>query len=198
METGSLYLDGEEKFGPVSSKIYSFFSGLYSWGFYRSIAEDVLSRKPENVLDVGCGPGNVLRIISRNGKNVNLFGVDPSSHMVARDKRLLENSSATIEEGSSRSIPFNQKFDTITSSFSFHHWVDRVSSLENVLGHLSAGGTTSIYELSSDAFPGKIPFVKQHSVSADDLSDISIPGYRKEVGYINNGRIIVFRLRHEE
>ena len=60
MEGTSYYMEGEERFGTFSSRIYSSFSGMHYWMYHRAVVREVLKLSPQSVLDVGCGPGDVL------------------------------------------------------------------------------------------------------------------------------------------
>lgn len=192
--TESLYLKGEEKFGPVTSRLYSGFSGMSSKRLYGQILEMVKKSGPARLLDVGCGPSDILLKLSQHTENLELYGVDPSPHMVkiSRDRiaKHGHNRRIHVDLGSSRSVPFQGTFDMIITSFSFHHWKEQIKSLEYLAGRLSITGVLVILELNSDAYPGKIPMVKKHSLSGKAAEELNIPGYEQRVEYSPDRKII--------
>ena len=58
------YEKGEEKFGVLSSKIYSFSSSRLMKKFYEFIARDVAKYEPKTILDIGAGPGYLVMRLS--------------------------------------------------------------------------------------------------------------------------------------
>ena len=182
MEGTSYYLEGEERFGSCSSRIYSRFSGLHYWKYYKTIVREVLKLHPESVLDVGCGPGDILAHIAAENASVRLFGVDPSHGMInAARKKFAKRGLAgrvTVEPGSSRKIPFSpDKFDLIISSISFHHWKERKSSLENLSRHLKEKGRIIIFDLDREQLPGKLPIFRNHTLAETEEGEFEVEGF---------------------
>ncbi len=191
----SLYLKGEERFGPFTSRLYSKFSTTTSKRLYGILLEKIREYHPSDILDVGCGPGDILSKIYGDFKDMGIYGVDPSPNMVqiAR-KRVAKKGggqNVNIEVGSSRIVPFNRKFDMIITSFSYHHWMEQERSLDYLLGLLKESGRLIIFELNADGYPGKLPFVKKHSLSRHNASQIEFPGYGKEIEFSNDNRLII-------
>jgi predicted SAM-dependent methyltransferase len=68
---GRDYFDGGTKHGGYQG-------GYHDWPFHEITARHVLARRPESVLELGCGRGYVLKRLQDAG--VNAFGVDISQH----------------------------------------------------------------------------------------------------------------------
>lgn len=190
----SLYLKGEEKFGLFTSMLYSGFSGIPSSMVYRQVKKKIDEFGPFKVLDVGCGPADILLKIAADNSTVKLYGVDPSPHMVEIAGRKIRRNSlqdrVTIGLGSSRKVPFTEKFDLIISSFSFHHWKEQTGSLEYLLSLLGNSGRLVIFELNREKSPGRFPLVKKHSLSREFARNFNFPGFQTKVEFSEDSRII--------
>lgn len=70
------------------------------------------------VLDIGCGTGNLTERIASKGLHV--VGVDQSLEMLVQAKKKLPF--LLLHQGTFLSLPFEKNtFDTITASYAFHH-----------------------------------------------------------------------------
>lgn len=129
MKSEGLYQKGEEKFGPIMSRLYSAFAPAFVGKLYKIILDEVNKAKPGSLLDVGCGPGIIATLLASEIKGLEVFCVDPSEYMVGiANRRILKHNlsgKVTAVAGSSRLIPFDRKFDMIITSLSFHHWKDK-------------------------------------------------------------------------
>lgn len=173
-EQSDLYLPGEEKFGYFSSHFYNLFARVSPMKkFYRFVTDSIISHKPEKVLDIGFGTGEILRRLCTGEQNIITFGIDPSPHMEnvasGRLESCLKNGRSVIANGSSRDIPFEEKFDLIYSSLSFHHWKEQEKSLSNVLNHLTPEGSFMVFEYGTELLRGYKKMVSSHSLSLKDL-----------------------------
>lgn len=94
---------------------------------------------PACIVDVGCGTGRLLRRLQLSWPKANLIGIDPAEQMLARAISL--NPSATFKLGSGEAIPLpDQSADIVTSSISFHHWVDHQKGVLEIARILRPGG----------------------------------------------------------
>ncbi|MFD9706137.1 class I SAM-dependent methyltransferase [Lentzea sp. NPDC059081] len=74
------------------------------------------------VLDVGCGTGNLLRAAGRSGAG--LTGVDPDLKLLARAERRLRRAGvkARLDRGYAQELPYpDASFDRVFSSLMLHH-----------------------------------------------------------------------------
>ncbi|MGC8546946.1 MAG: class I SAM-dependent methyltransferase [Thermoplasmata archaeon] len=192
MTNDSLYLEGEEKFGSISSCIYGKILTPILKRYYNIIINEISERKVEKLLDVGCGPGKVVTSLAKVMNNTYFYCIDPSPSMIKIAKKNalrygIENR-INIAVGSSREIPFNEKFDAIISSFSYHHWKDRDMSLQNLVNYLNNEGFIYIYEYDNDL--GKLK--NSHGVSEEEWNNLKINGVKKEIDHKNG--LIILRL----
>ena len=146
--------------------------------------DDIASLRPERVLDVGCGPGVLMEMISDALPDAMVYGADPSHSMVAiARKRLSEkiiNEKVQVIQGNSQSIDYNLKFDVIVTTMSFHHWEEKGKSLRYLKTLLNENGSIIIYETlgSSNAREGG---KMRHSLSEAEAEVIEVEGLKKAV-----------------
>ena len=119
-------------------------SGLVWNVFYRTLHRRFIRKvqpvQDKDVLDVGCGTGAVSRRLVSRGARV--WGVDYSPGMLAAAREISqENKGLTFVEGSACSLPFeDNRFDCVTSAFSFHHFPDAMEALKEMRRVLKPGG----------------------------------------------------------
>ena len=88
---------------------------------YDRILQKVADRSHGNVLEFGPGTGNLtLKLI---GRNLHVVSVEPSSEMRKMANRKLQNK-ARIVEGDFFNFPQDLPFQTIVSTYAFHHLTD--------------------------------------------------------------------------
>jgi ubiquinone/menaquinone biosynthesis C-methylase UbiE len=182
------YKNGEEKFGVISSRLYSFGSSRSMQKFYCFISKDIKKEKPKSILDIGAGPGDLAIKLSEI-KNTKVFCIDPSVSM----KKIAENKFAkrkikNIEYklGSSRYIPIKEKFDVIVTTISFHHWKEKESSIRYILKRLNEKGKFIIYEFCYDKLNAiQKMSIGKHSLSIKQAKSYKFRGYKKEIEITN-------------
>lgn len=189
---------GEESFGLIKSQLYAF-TAHWRRKFIHFVANDVKSRNPKSVLDIGCGTGEILNML-RN-LEIELYGIDPSPFMLElAEKKIREVNSTTkpitvhLSRGNSRIIPFERKFDMIFSSLSFHHWNYRDESIPNILERLNENGEFVVYEYDRETMSYLRRLIAgKHALSEEDVKELTFNGYTKRVE--RNGSIIIVRFK---
>jgi len=85
-------------------------------------------KKPECVLDVGCGTGRLLRKANKIWPDARLIGVDPAQGMIKQANQLL--SDGEFHVAMAESLPLSDaSVDLVFSTMSFHHWTNQAKSL---------------------------------------------------------------------
>ncbi len=165
------YLKGEERFGPVLSRLYRAFTP-FGMDYYRFVAKDLLDSGADSFLDVGTGTGVIPSLIA--GKtDSKIYCADPSIDMVTIARR--KNSAfanVIVSRGSSRYVPFKRKFGIIFSSLSYHHWARKADSLLYLSMFLKSSGEIRIYEYNLDkaSLLSKV-LASKHMSSAEKVRD---------------------------
>ena len=95
------------------------------------------SRKPATILDVGCGPGDLLARCRDLGHTV--CGIEPDSS--PREAALAKG--LDVQAGTCETLPEPiraRTFDIVIASHVLHHCIDPVAALRNVADRLVPGG----------------------------------------------------------
>jgi ubiquinone/menaquinone biosynthesis C-methylase UbiE len=183
-------LDGEERFGLISSFAYSLGVKLKSGQeFYSFVVDDIKKSGFREILDVGTGPGDVPILLAKSGKFKLVYAVDPSGDMLRIAKAHSKRLKIKFGYGSSRHIPFNKKFDLIISTISFHHWKMKTESLKYLSGFLKKGGEIRIYEFEKRELKGIWRyFMSSHAVSREEMREVAKESGLKLKGFASKGR----------
>jgi ubiquinone/menaquinone biosynthesis C-methylase UbiE len=153
-----LYLEGEERFDRFGSFIYALFARrglrpLHEFAL-REVVDEALRTKPKRILDLGAGPGLLTCRLAQRLPEVEVYGVDPSPHMLRQAEKIAVKmgvDNVHFKLGSSRVLP-DLSFDIIYSVLSFHHWAKQAQALDQVYTHLS-GGKFMVFEYNKDRLP---------------------------------------------
>jgi ubiquinone/menaquinone biosynthesis C-methylase UbiE len=106
----------------------------------RIVAELASLSSSDQVVDIGCGPGNSVRAAARRGASV--IGVDPAMMMLGV-ARLVTRDRPNIMwlQGSAENLPLPEHSATVVWSVAtVHHWADVVAGLVEVCRVLAPGG----------------------------------------------------------
>lgn len=103
------------------------------------------------VLDVGTGPGTLVRMIAHHFPQFEVYGIDLSENMIdlahehARREQLEERVHFNV--GDVAHLPYpDASFDLIVSTISMHHWHDLELPLQELYRVLRPGGKLWIYD----------------------------------------------------
>jgi SAM-dependent methyltransferase len=99
-------------------------------------------RADENVLDVGCGAGWLVRLIARDVTEGRVVGMDISDEMVRHARRVCADvENALFIVGASEEIPWEPNFFTRAVSIeSAYYWPDPARGLREIFRVLAEGG----------------------------------------------------------
>ena len=144
---------GPERFGAFRSFLYERCAAPTLAPLHRRIASEIPIRRGR-LLDVGCGPGDLDRVLGAERPDLRITGFDESEAMVRRAARaagLARLSNLEFRRGAVESLLLREEFDFALSVLSFHHWEEPEAGLEAVHRALKPGGRFWIYEGNPEA-----------------------------------------------
>lgn len=123
-------------------------NGSHAREQYLIILQKMENFRFANVLDVGCGTGEILKRIHRRYPEVSLTGVDISEKMLEVAKVKIGNK-ATLLWADAEMLPFSDAtFDLIVCSDSFHHYPNPQKVLAEFRRVLKGGSNLLICDYS--------------------------------------------------
>lgn len=131
------------------------------------LATAFVSNQPE-VLDLGCGSGDVVAEIIRVRPDASICGVDYSEGMIQlvqdrfRDGKNIEIIAHDLNKGIPENL-LSRKFDVVTSCFALHHieYENRVGLYTQIRQVLSDNGLF----INGDIFKGESPTISEWELS---------------------------------
>ena len=139
-----------EKFGAIRSFFYEWLGEPSLDPLHRRIASE-LPIERGRLLDIGCGPGKLDRLIAQRLPDLSIVGLDESEAMIRRAAREALLPNVVFRRGAVEDLSFREEFDFALSVLSFHHWEEPVAGLEAVHRALKPGGRFWIYEGDPEA-----------------------------------------------
>lgn len=98
------------------------FDGKFTERFKELLLDEILIEVNENILDVACGNGSLLKMIS-NKCDIKGYGIDISEKMIEYAERKCPD--MTFQVSGCEDTSFNnQMFDVITVCAAYHHFPD--------------------------------------------------------------------------
>ncbi|BDU50955.1 class I SAM-dependent methyltransferase [Haliovirga abyssi] len=165
--------------------------------FYKEMLEALILSIPFEknseieVIDLGCGTGNILDKVKKQFPNAKLTAVDLSKNMIEMTKIKLEKyNDVDYYVGDFYNFEFLKKYDVILSSLALHHLVtdeDKKIFYNKIYNALSQNGVFynadvvlgSNYKVQ-DVYMNKwIEFMKK-SCSIDEIENIWLEKYQEE------------------
>jgi SAM-dependent methyltransferase len=106
-------------------------------------------RSHDRVLDVGCGPGVSIQMVSEIASEGFVAGIDHSAEMVRqatrRNAKGVASGRVALYEGSASNPPaFAERFDTIFTINSIHFWENPLECLKKLRNLLKPGGKIAV------------------------------------------------------
>ncbi|WP_421385350.1 class I SAM-dependent methyltransferase [Bacillus salacetis] len=111
--------------------------------------ENLNLQKDERILEIGCGAGYALKIISNEYRDIKITGLDLSKTLLhsarIRNNRSLRQKRMKIVYGSVERLPFNdEQFSTVFSIHSIYFWENLSKALREIHRVLKPGGTVHL------------------------------------------------------
>ena len=139
-----------EKFGKVRSFLYEKIAQRNIEPLHRRIVSEIPITQGK-MLDVGCGPGALDRMIAAARPQLEILGLDESEEMSRRAAKGPRLPNLEFRAGAVEKLAFRDEFDFALSVLSFHHWEEPEAGLEAVHRALKPGGQFWVYEGNPEA-----------------------------------------------
>ena len=147
----------------------STFDGRFTFPFKEKLLETVNIPVGGNLLDVACGNGKLLQMLSAR-YSFNGFGADISEKMVGNAGRL--NPSMTFRTARCDALPFEDEFfDVVTVSAAFHHFPDVKGFAKEAHRVLKPDGMLYIAEVY---YPGLIRIMYNPLIKLSRAGDVKL------------------------
>jgi ubiquinone/menaquinone biosynthesis C-methylase UbiE len=138
------------------------------------------------VLEIGCGTGNITQRLKRAQPGAQLTGMDPDPRALARAGRKLRTAAGIrFDRGYAQDLPYaDESFDRVLSSMMLHHLDDDVkaAAIVEAFRVLRPGGSMHVVDI-----------VGPHAASAHD--DSVIPALLRSSGFDSIAELGSRRLR---
>ncbi len=108
--------------------------------------------KQGRLLDIGTGPGRLLREINKRIPQVELYGLDISPSMLDVAKQNLSNiTNVDLRIGNINHTDYHDDFfDCIVSTGSYYNWDNPIDGIDEIFRILKSGKTAYIFETHKD------------------------------------------------
>lgn len=119
---------------------------------YPPILEELRKIDFENLLDVGCGTGPMIELLTKQYPDKHYTGLDLTPKMIeAANAKQLPNTTFLV--GDSENLPFEKEcFDVVICANSFHHYPNPQKFFDGVARVLRPGGYLILRDYTSSPF----------------------------------------------
>lgn len=126
---------------------YDFLLGPFMRSIRRDVLKIVLRLQPKNVLDVACGTGDQLRLLSENG--IDAVGVDMSEAMLRMCRKANPAYDCLLQDATDMAFQ-NHCFDLVMVSFALHEteWESAGKILQDIHRVLKPTGHLLVVDYS--------------------------------------------------
>ena len=137
----SIKENSRETFNQQAATYDKDIKGQHARSLYPVLLEKLSHLSFQCALDLGCGTGEMMRLILQKDNRKELYGLDLSEEMLSVAKAKLPEQ-VKLLLGDSESLPFPDSFfDVVYCNDSFHHYPEPQKVLGEVHRVLKPGGT---------------------------------------------------------
>lgn len=165
-------------FSPRAASAYAAGAPRLFRGLYRRAADDIVAAigdRAATIVDVGSGPGDLVRELAGRLPAARIVGVEPADAM----REIAVAGGGVFVAGSAEALPFpDASLDLVVSTLSAHHWPDPTSALRELDRVLRPGGEARIYDVRFAAYsPAELGrFAAAAGLEPGRISRMVLPG----------------------
>ncbi|MGH9373820.1 MAG: class I SAM-dependent methyltransferase [Vicinamibacterales bacterium] len=157
----------------------------------RVLVEQADLQPGHRVLEIGCGTGTLLMLLTRAQPAVDVTGLDPDVRALARARRKADAASVSIQldRGFSDALPYpDASFDRVFSCFMLHHLnsVDeKVRTLREIRRVLKLGGRLHLLDFAQpEAHSAGVARWMHSNHRLEDNTDTRVRSFMNDAGLV--------------
>ena len=164
----------------VAASAYDAFMGRYSSQLAPQLADLADIGSGQRVLDVGCGPGALTRVLVERVGAENVAAVDPSEPFVAAARE--RHPGVDVQRASAEELPFaDDAFDAAVAQLVVHFMSDPVRGLEEMARVTRPGGVVAacVWDHAGEKTPLGPFWSAVHELDPDATDESELAGARE-------------------
>ncbi len=190
--------ESRTRYNKLADQYEESFDGKFTLQFNQFICDYLKLRDNDSVLDIACGNGRLLRMLSKKAR-INSYGADVSEEMVTAAQSLYKEASFRVSPADNIDFP-DCSFDYVTVCCAFHHFTKPEAFAKEAYRVLKSQGKLVIADPSSVAVIRWIenliiPYVKTGDVKLYSTKELykffEDAGFKNITHVKKNGMVIV-------
>lgn len=178
------------RYNQIAREYDESFDGKFTLSYNRYLCDNVTLKDDDSVLDVACGNGRLLGMLSQKAR-IKAYGIDVSEEMILAAQHNFKD--AVFKVCPADHISFaDDMFDLVTVCCAFHHFSEPDAFMKEAYRVLKKNGTLAMAELSPVAIVRWIdnliiPRMKMGDVRIYKLNELH--GFFENAGFTNISHI---------
>lgn len=173
--------ESRRNYNKIAREYEKSFDGKFTLSYNQYLSDYVQVKDNDKVLDVACGNGRLLKMISGKAR-IEAFGIDVSEEMIKVAEK--ENNNISFKVCEANKTPFEDNmFDIITVCCAFHHFIDPAGFMTEAYRILKSKGKLIIADPTA---PIIIRQIENIIVPRSNMGDVKIYNQREMKQFFQN------------